>query len=53
MKSPDAKDLNDHPEHFQLFEIGQFDDFNALFVPLTPPNLLVHGTAFADVGSQG
>ncbi|WNK13429.1 MAG: nonstructural protein [Microvirus sp.] len=46
VKDPTAVDVHNHPEHFQLFHIGEFDDFNALFVPLTPPNLLIHGSAF-------
>ena len=46
VKSPESRDINSHPEHFQLFLVGEFDDFSGLFVPLTPPNLLVHGSAF-------
>lgn len=42
----DAKELHDHPDQFQLFHIGDFDDFSAKFVGLDSPNLLVHGSAF-------
>ena len=46
VKNPEAKELHEHPEHFQLFEVGAFDDFSAVFSPMTPPNLLVHGSSF-------
>jgi len=46
VKNPEAKDVHEHPEHFQLFQIGEFDDFNSLFIPLTPPNLLIHGSSY-------
>jgi len=46
VKNPDAKEMNTHPEHFQLFHVGDFDDFNALYVSVSPPVLLVHGSSF-------
>lgn len=52
VKNPEAKDIHEHPDHFQLFHVGEFDDFSGLFVPLTPPVLLVHGTSFTDVPLQ-
>lgn len=29
--------LYQHPEDFELFHLGEFDDSNGLFVPLSPP----------------
>jgi len=46
VKDPQSADLNRHPEQFQLFQVGEFDDFNGLFVPLAPVTLLVHGSSF-------
>ncbi|AXH74631.1 MAG: nonstructural protein [Microviridae sp.] len=36
--------LFSHPEDFQLFHIGEFDDFNGQLVPIAPV-LLLHGSA--------
>lgn len=46
VKSPQSEDVHRHPEHFQLFQVGEFDDFSGLFVVMSPPNLLVHGSSF-------
>lgn len=32
--------LNAHPEHFELFELGEYDDQNAKFVLLESPRSL-------------
>lgn len=33
--------LYQHPDDFQLFHVGDFDDCNGLFTPVSPPCLLV------------
>lgn len=48
IKNGDPKDpIVAHPEHFQLFHLGTFDDFSGQFSLLPAPDLLVHGSAFA------
>jgi len=37
--------LNAHPEDFQLFHIGEFDDFTGELIPLPRPLLLLHGSS--------
>ena len=45
VKNPESGSIHDHPEHFQLFEIGEFDDAAGTFVP-NVPRLLVHASAY-------
>ena len=37
-----------HPDHFQLFHLGSFNDFDGSFNLLERPNLLVHGSSFLE-----
>jgi len=34
-----------HPEDFQLFHLGEFDDSSGTFSMLSTPSLLLHGSA--------
>lgn len=37
---PDSE-MGKHPEDYQIFKIGEFDDESGLLVPLTPPDMIV------------
>lgn len=50
-KNPEAKELHFHSDQFQLFHLGDFDDFSADFSLLPKPVLLVHGAAFSDANT--
>lgn len=47
VKSDDENNpMNRHPEHFELFEIGVFDDSNAKIVMLDAPRSLSRAVDF-------
>ena len=47
VKNPEAKEIHSHREHFQLFQVGEFDDFDGVLTPSGDrPQLLVNGSAF-------
>lgn len=47
VRNPEAKEIHSHPDQFQLFHLGDWDDFSGGFAPLVHPTLLVHGSAFS------
>jgi len=52
VKNPESGSIHDHPEHFQLFHVGEFDDFSGVFVPISP-SLMLHASAFDSPAKQG
>lgn len=40
-QQPDAM-LARHPEDFDLYQVGEFDDESGVVVPVTPPRLVVN-----------
>lgn len=37
--------MNAHPEDFNLFLIGEYDEVSGLLTPLNPPSLMVSGSS--------
>lgn len=47
----DTNPMNRHPEHFELFELGIFDDATAKVQMLEAPRSLARATDFPDLNS--
>ena len=45
VNTKDGGDLNRHPEHFSLYELGQFDDSNGSFETHVEPKFIIAGNS--------
>lgn len=43
-----GSELSAHPDDYQLFRLGEFDDANGLIVPVTPPELVCQVSSLID-----
>lgn len=48
----DDNPMAKHPDDYQLFHLGYFDDADGKFSNVTPPKLLVQGAAVKEVSSK-